>query len=209
MSQQHIQARRLTCIRGDRQLFTDLDVLLHSGQLLYLRGRNGSGKTTLLRTLCGLFHPDAGDVLWCGEKIADLGELFYRYVLFIGHAPGVKLELTPLENLRIYNRLRASGVSEAALWQALRDVELHNIAALPAHLLSAGQRRRIMLARLLIDASPLWLLDEPFVALDDVACDFLQTAIIAHIRRGGLVALTTHQQIQLPDVHIQHLFLGD
>ena len=209
MNNQHLQVKQLACIRGDRHLFSELDIRLDSGQLLYLQGRNGSGKTTLLRTLCGLFHPDEGEVLWCGKKVTELGELFYKDVLFVGHAPGIKLELTPLENLRIYTRLHELDVAEDALWQALQDIGLRGFEDLPARMLSAGQKRRIALARLLIDKAALWILDEPFTALDVVAVDLLQAIIAQHVSRGGMVILTTHQEVQLPDHQVQRLKLGD
>jgi len=209
MNNQHLQVKQLACIRGDRHLFSELDIQLNSGQLLYLQGRNGSGKTTLLRTLCGLFHPDAGEVLWCGEKVSDLGELFYKDVLFVGHAPGIKLELTPVENLRIYSRLHGLDVGDEALWNALQELGLKGFEDLPARMLSAGQKRRIALARLCIDKAPLWVLDEPFTALDVGAVDLLQKIIADHVSSGGMVILTTHQEVKLPDHQVQRLRLGE
>jgi heme exporter protein A len=209
MSNHHLQVKQLACIRGDRHLFSGLDIDLSSGQLLYLQGRNGSGKTTLLRTLCGLFHPDEGEVLWSGKRMAEMGESFYQQVLYIGHAPGIKLDLTPVENLRVYSRLHGLGADEQALWQALQTLGLKGFEDLPARMLSAGQKRRIALARLFIDRAALWILDEPFTALDVAAVELLQSLIVGHVDRGGMVILTTHQEVKLPDHQVQRLRLGE
>ena len=204
-----LRVHALTCIRGDRRLFSDLSFELASGQLLYLKGRNGSGKTTLLRSLCGLFHPDAGEVMWSGKKVSDLGERFYQDVLYIGHAPGIKLDLTPVENLRVYSRLHGLQADDRSLWQALQALGLKGFEDLPARMLSAGQKRRIALARLFIDRAPLWILDEPFTALDVAAVDLLQEMIAEHVSAGGMVILTTHQEVELTEEQIKRLVLGE
>ena len=209
MSNHSLEVKQLACIRGDRHLFANLDIQLNSGQLLYLQGRNGSGKTTLLRSLCGLFHPDEGEIRWSGKRVAELGEHFYDQVLYIGHAPGIKLDLTPVENLRVYSRLHGLNADEQALWQALQAIGLKGFEDLPARTLSAGQKRRIVLSRLFIDKAPLWILDEPFTALDVAAVDLLQGLIARHVEEGGMVILTTHQEVQLPDHQVQRLKLGN
>jgi len=208
MSDYPLQVNNLTCIRGDRRLFTDLSFELHASQLLHLKGRNGTGKTTLQRSLAGLFHPDAGDVLWGGQSIRDLGEVYYQDVLYLGHAPGIKLELSAAENLQTQCGLRGLSVSEDDAWVALQKLGLGGFEDLPARMLSAGQKRRIALARLFVDKAKLWILDEPFTALDVAAVDLLEDIIAEHLGTGGMVVLTTHQEVDLPDDRVMHITLG-
>jgi len=204
-----LRAENLTCMRGDRRLFTHLDVRVSSGELLYLEGKNGSGKTTLLRSLCSLFEPDQGKITWNGQPIGDLGDAFHQDLLYLGHHSGIKLELTPLENLRIACALDGIEVEEEDLWQALSGVGLKGFEDLPAKMLSQGQKRRVALARLLANDSPLWILDEPFTALDVGAVEMLQRVIVDHVARGGLVVLTTHQEVELTSGHAQRIRLGE
>ncbi len=208
MNLDHLQAHSLTCIRGDRRLFSDLSVSLKSGELLYLQGANGAGKTTLLRTLCGLFYPDEGHISWNGDKTQKVQDIFNQSLLYIGHQPAVKLELTPLENLRIACALDAQDVAEESLWTALEKVGLRGFEDLPAKMLSQGQKRRVSLARLFVSTAPLWVLDEPFNALDVEAVEMLQTVISNHIAKGGMAILTTHQEVPLTSGEVQRLRLG-
>jgi heme exporter protein A len=208
MSDYPLQVNNLTCIRGDRRLFTDLSFELQASQLLHLKGRNGTGKTTLQRSLAGLFHPDAGDVLWNGQSIRELGETYYQDMLYIGHAPGIKLELSAAENLRKQCGLRGLTVSEDDAWVALQKLGLAGFEDLPARMLSAGQKRRIALARLFVDKARLWILDEPFTALDVAAVDLLQDILAEHLGTGGMVVLTTHQEVELPDERVMQITLG-
>jgi heme exporter protein A len=208
MSDYPLQVNNLTCIRGDRRLFTDLSFELQASQLLHLKGRNGTGKTTLQRSLAGLFHPDAGDVLWNGQSIRELGETYYQDMLYIGHAPGIKLELSAAENLRTQCGLRGLTVSEDDAWVALQKLGLAGFEDLPARMLSAGQKRRIALARLFVDKARLWILDEPFTALDVAAVDLLQDILAEHLGTGGMVVLTTHQEVELPDERVMQITLG-
>ena len=204
-----LEVAKLTCVRGDRHLFSELSFELLPGQLLHLKGRNGSGKTTLQRAICGLFKPDAGDVLWSGESIATLAEDYYRDVIYIGHAPGIKLDLTPLENLRILNTLHNTPVDERSLWEALGKLGLNGFEDLPARMLSAGQKRRIPLARLFVEKARLWILDEPYTALDVAAIELLQARLAEHLSADGMVVLTTHQEVRLPDGGVTEVILGD
>lgn len=208
MTVNHLQAHALGCIRGDRRLFSGLCVSLQSGELLYLQGANGAGKTTLLRTLCGLFYPDEGYVSWNDEKTSQIQDVFNRSLLYIGHQTAVKLELTPLENLKIACALQGQYIEEARLWQALDQVGLGGFEDLPAKMLSQGQQRRISLARLFVSTAPLWILDEPFNTLDTQATGMLQTVIAGHISQGGLAILTTHQEVPLTSGDVQHIRLG-
>jgi len=203
-----LEVNNLECIRGDRSLFSELEFSLDAGELLHLQGHNGSGKTTLLRTLCGLIAPSEGVVSWNGKNIRRQREEFAAEMLFLGHLNGIKADLTAVENLRILCQLDGLGSSEEELWQVLEKMGLYGHEDLPVRVLSQGQKRRVSLARLLLSKSPLWLLDEPFTALDKAAVDFLQTVIADHIKQGGLVILTTHQEVALTTGEVKQLRLG-
>jgi heme exporter protein A len=187
----------LCCRRGDRCLFSALDFQLAPGQLLHLQGSNGSGKTTLLRALCGLLRPESGQILWQGSSIEKLAEDYYRDLLYLGHLNGIKGDLTGLENLRVAARLAGRSRRDAEIEQALARIGLGGFEDLPARMLSQGQKKRVALARLLLSDAPLWILDEPFVALDVSAVTLLDEVIRAHVEAGGLVVLTTHQALTL------------
>ncbi len=192
-----LEISSLSCRRGERCLFSALDFQLKPGQLLHLQGSNGSGKTTLLRALCGLLHPETGQIRWRGEPIERLAEDYYRDLLYLGHLNGIKGDLTGLENLRIASRLAGRGARDLAIGEALARIGLGGFADLPCRMLSQGQKKRVALARLLLSNSPLWILDEPFSALDVDAVTLLDDLIRAHIEGGGLVVLTTHQALTL------------
>jgi len=198
----------LECRRGDRRLFSGLDLVLGPGTLLHVRGRNGSGKTTLLRTLCGLFTPDAGEVRWRGESIRTLAEDYRRELLYCGHLNGIKSDLTGLENLAIAARLDGDPVGSDAVWQALARIGLRGFEDLPTRMLSQGQKRRVALARLILSRARLWVLDEPFTALDVEAVALLQGLIAEHLAGGGLVVMTTHQEVPLTSGQVARLDLG-
>ncbi len=203
-----LQVQGLSCVRGDRCLFSKLDFPLSRGELLYVHGHNGCGKTTLLRALCGLVLPDEGDILWQGESIRRLREDYTREVLYLGHLNGIKGDLTGVENLRISAALDGHGVTENEAWNALERIGLHGHEDLPTRVLSQGQKRRVGLARLLINRSPLWILDEPFSALDVGAVELLQLVIREHLEKGGMVILTTHQEVELITDNVRQLKLG-
>ncbi|HHH39103.1 MAG TPA: cytochrome c biogenesis heme-transporting ATPase CcmA [Sedimenticola sp.] len=198
----------LECVRGDRRLFSGLELTLEAGELLHLHGHNGSGKTTLMRAICGLIRPTAGEVRWKGEGIRRLGEEFNRELVYVGHKNGIKEDLTGVENLRIACVLDGIRVREEQAWEALERMGLRGCEDLPARVLSQGQKRRVSLARLLLHTSPLWILDEPFTALDKAAVSFLQTVIRSHVAQGGMVILTTHQEVSLTRGQVKQLQLG-
>jgi len=199
----------LACIRGDRQLFANLSFRVPPETLLHVRGRNGSGKTTLLRALCGLLRADAGEIRWRGEGIRDLAEDYHRDLLYFGHVNGIKADLTGLENLRIGATLDQDPVQDTEITAALDRIGLGGFEDLPTRMLSQGQKKRVALARLILSRAPLWILDEPFTALDVDAVDLLQGLIAEQVAGGGIVVLTTHQEVALTRGEIQRLTLGE
>jgi heme exporter protein A len=200
--------KNLQCTRGDRELFSDLSFSLEKSQLMMLEGQNGSGKTTLLRTLCGLYAPDEGEVLWQGESIKKQDEVYRRELFYLGHLNAIKPDLTVLENIRFNTRLAGESVNNDELMQALDTIGLFAFEDFPASQLSQGQKRRVALARLLVSKATLWILDEPFVALDVVAVELLQSIIADHVDNGGMVILTTHQEVPLTKGKIKRLSLS-
>ena len=191
-----LAAADLECARGGRTLFRGLSLALEPGELVRIAGENGRGKTSLLRILCGLLTPDAGAVRWNGEPIARLREEFARNLVYLGHAPAVKDELTAAENLATSARLAGLDLPAEQVAGALARF------GVPADRLvgrlSQGQRRRAALARLAVsEAVPLWLLDEPFAALDAAAAALVESLVSAHAARGGMAVFTTHQDTRL------------
>jgi heme exporter protein A len=188
-----LETSELACERGGLRLFADLEFSLAPGDLLRVRGANGAGKTTLLRTLAGLTQPAAGTIRWRGHPI---GDEYRREMLFLGHAPAVKDELTVLENLEFSARI--SDLVNPKYKEALERLAIAHLADLPARFLSQGQRKRAALARLALSARvPLWLLDEPFSALDDEAIGRVSALCEAHLAAGGMVVLTSHQDVPI------------
>ena len=204
-----LEATRIGCVRGHRRLFGDLSFRLEANQSLRVGGGNGSGKTSLLRMVAGLSPVESGEVLWKGRRIAASGEDFRRELLFLGHANGLKDDLTPIENLRHGLALAGMKVGDAALRNALAEQGLAGVADLPVKLLSQGQKRRVALARLWFSADkPLWVLDEPFAALDTASVGRTAAVVLAQLRRGGMVLFTTHQEVELAGAQVRSLELG-
>jgi len=202
-----LQAVALACERDWRLLFDGLDLDLAGGILLQVAGPNGSGKTSLLRLLAGLMQPTAGKVLLNGKPLARQHGELGRSLLWIGHAAGIKGLLTAEENLAWLCALHQPAAREA-IWQALEAVGLRGFEDVPCHTLSAGQQRRVALARLYLDAPPLWILDEPFTALDKQGVAQLEAHLAQHCERGGLVVLTTHHTLQQTPSGYRVLDLG-
>ena len=189
-----LHASDLACLKGDRLLFRGLTFTVAAGAMLRVAGPNGYGKTSLLRILCGLAVPEYGEVRWRGLSIAREREMFHRALLYVGHAPALNDLLTPLENLRFAVATGGEAFDEAACVAALERIGLGDQIDLPARVLSQGQRRRVGLARLFLSSSrPVWILDEPFTALDVAAVTDLAAILSAHCDDGGTVVLTTHQ----------------
>lgn len=193
--------QNLVCLRGGRRLFGPLTSRLEPGDLLWVRGANGAGKTSLLRILCGLMAATEGEIFWGGRPIGDLQEDFCQHLIFLGHLAALKEDLTPLENLLIACQLSGQDISEMQARSALSDAGLQGREDTPVRHLSQGQRRRSALARLSTgSAAALWILDEPFNALDKTATAWLASVIRDHQSRSGMVILTTHQDVPLSDI---------
>lgn len=195
MTNLRLQAVALACERDWRLLFEGLDLDLGSGVMLQVAGPNGSGKTSLLRLLAGLMQPTAGELLLNGKPLTSQGTELGSNLLWIGHAAGIKGLLTAEENLAWLCALHRPSERES-IWRALAAVGLRGFEDVPCHNLSAGQQRRVALARLYLDAPPLWILDEPFTALDKHGVAQLEAHLAQHCERGGLVVLTTHHTLQ-------------
>ena len=179
--------------RGLSALFSHLDLNLNAGELIYLKGANGSGKTSLLRIIAGLSSSEAGTISWHGADIQSAREDYIANLLYIGHAPAVKEDLTVAENLLTSLRMAGSFSTEEMINQALSEVGLSKRKSLPTRVLSQGQKKRLALARLSIERRPLWILDEPFNALDIEAIKWLEAQLEKHLSQGGMVILTSHQ----------------
>ena len=192
-----LELSKLGCVRGDRRLFSGLDLSVSPGTYIQLTGPNGSGKTSLLRILCGLLAPAEGEVKWEGANIRSLGEEFYTSVTYLGHRHGVKDELSAIENVRITNALNGVSVSKERAEEVLGQMGLADRESLPARLLSEGQRRRVGLARLLVCNTRLWLLDEVLTSLDKRAVLLVRSLIENHIAGGGIAIVATHQELEL------------
>ena len=200
-----LRANALTCVRGERTLFTGLDLEVSAGEWLHVRGENGIGKTSLLRLLSGLTKPGAGEIFWNEQLISADPSEYHRNLLFLGHRDSLKEDLTALENLSIATALDGIAVTEDEILLALHRFGLRGREDLPVNCLSAGQKRRVLLARLLLRQAKLWILDEPFNALDVRAVEMLSELILEHIASGGMAIMTSHQEIPMPNGRVVQL----
>jgi heme exporter protein A len=203
-----LEVTNLTCVRGTRRLFRDLNFSASEGDLLELRGPNGSGKTSLLRILCGLATPAAGEVRWQGQAIRKLGEEYYALVAYLGHQNAVKDELTAIENLKISSAVAGKTLSTSEAREILTRVGLSQQQNLPARVLSAGQRRRLGMTRLLTSTARLWILDELLTSLDETAMNLSREFITEHLKNDGIAIVATHQELNLAVPKIQQLRLS-
>lgn len=203
-----LQVNNLSCVREDRTLFKHLSFSVAPGDLVQIEGPNGVGKTSLLRLLTGLSQPFAGEVCWNGENIRHCRDEYHANLLYLGHQPGVKAALTPFENLKFYQQLHHPQQTETDLLQILARVGLAGFEENPAGQLSAGQQRRVALARLWLSQKPaIWILDEPFTAIDKQGVKVLEQLFLAHAERGGMVILTTHQDLTLMQGRLKSISL--
>ena len=197
----------LSCQRGERTLFSELNFALQPGWLLHVRGANGSGKTSLMRLVAGLTLPAAGQVQWNGHPITADADGYRGALLYLGHAPALKDDFSAVENLCLASRLAGEHIEEEQACETLGRWGLKGRTQLPCRLLSQGQRRRVGLARLELTRRPLWLLDEPLASLDAQATALLESLLERHLAQGGLALLTTHQPIKTPPERTRELRL--
>ena len=195
----------LACLRGSRMVFVGLDFALQPGGALLLLGPNGSGKSSLLRLMAGLLRPFRGDMTWRGISLKAEPDALRGHVHYVGHADAVKPVLTAVENLKFWAAMDGQPDPQNTAAQALATLGVPHIADTPGRFLSAGQKRRLNLARVLAAPAPLWLLDEPTVALDKAGVKLLEGVIDDHRRGGGMVVLSTHADIALPGAVELHL----
>ncbi len=191
-----LHCKKLTCVREERILFKDLSFTVNSGEIVQVEGPNGVGKTSLFRLLVGLSTAYAGEIFWQGQVISSDRESFYQQLLYLGHKTGIKPELTALENLQFFQQMHTTH-SEVNLWDVLAKVGLAGYEDITTSQLSAGQQRRVALARLWLNDCPLWILDEPFTAIDKSGVAVLEELFIKHAQNGGIVLLTTHQDLSI------------
>jgi heme exporter protein A len=202
-----LDIQSLECVRDDRLLFSDLSFSLAEAEVLQIEGPNGCGKTSLLRIVCGLRLADAGKVMWRGESIRANREDYYANMVYIGHLPCIKGELTVMENVRSLLDTRSLAVSDTVIESALDKVGLASYEDVPGKALSSGQRRRILLAFIELAQAKLWVLDEPLTALDVQGVALMESMILEHRQAGGSVIFTTHHGMQL-DCEMRSVRLG-
>ena len=207
LEMQMLEAVDLSCARGERQLFSGLNFSLRAGNALQAFGPNGCGKTSLLRIICGLLSPVGGEVRWDGTNIRRLGEEYCGVIAYVAHQTVVKDELNPLENLRISSGVAGHVLSKPEAQVILERIGLGRQQHLPARLLSAGQRRRLALSRLLASRARLWILDEPLASLDDAGVTLACNLIDEHVSNGGMAIIATHQEMNLSAGQMQRIEL--
>ena len=203
-----LQASNLSCIRGDRELFSGVGFELAPGGLLRLLGANGAGKTSLLRLLCGLLRPDTGNVQWNGVDTDADPDAFHAAMLYLGHQNALQDALTVQENLAFFAALAGDSGIALRTVPALTRMGVHACQHKLVRHLSQGQKRRAALSRLLLTQAPLWILDEPFVALDHAAILTLAEVVSEHLQQGGMVIMTSHQDVAIAARQEQSLELG-
>lgn len=203
-----LEVKNLFCERDERVLFSNFSLQINSAEVVQVIGQNGSGKTTLLRILCGLSDAYTGDIFWQGKALDEVRDEYYQSMLYVGHLAGVKGALTPEENLHWMMQLD-KGLNKCSIMDALKQVGLFGFEDVPCHSLSAGQQRRVGLARLYLSSAPLWILDEPFTALDKKGVREKEVLIANHVHEGGAVILTTHHDLMIPGKTVRPVNLDE
>ena len=203
-----LEVKNLFCERDERILFENFSFQINPAEVVQIVGQNGSGKTSLLRILCGLSDAYSGEIYWQGHAIDEVRDEYYQSMLYVGHLAGVKSVLTPEENLRWMMQLD-KGLNKCSIMDALQQVGLFGFEDVPCHSLSAGQQRRVGLARLYLSNAPLWILDEPFTALDKKGVQEKEMLIANHVHEGGAVILTTHHDLMVPGKTVRPINLDE
>lgn len=203
-----LEAENISCTRGYRDLFSGLGFCLEPGQILRVEGENGSGKTSLLRILSSLALPVEGVVSWKGEDIRKPDSDYFKHMLYLGHKPGIKFELSAIENLQLAKALFGNR-DHNGIEEALYQVGLYGFEDIPCGYLSAGQKRRVALAQLFLTQASLWVLDEPYTSLDVAAVALLESVFEKHVQAGGMLIITSHQQVKIDGCVIKRLVLPD
>ena len=193
-----LYCKNLTCVREDKILFQNLTFNAQAGEIVQVEGPNGVGKTSLFRLIIGLSLPYSGDILWNNQSTSEDRESFHEKLLYLGHKSGIKPELTCLENLQFFQKMHPSYES-IDLSNIIAKVGLAGYEDVITAQLSAGQQRRVALARLWLNDCPLWILDEPFTAIDKSGVAVLESLIVEHAKNGGIVILTTHQDLKISE----------
>ena len=205
-----LKGENISVWRGDNLLLHELSLTIDAGDVVQVLGANGSGKTTLLRILCGIGIADDGDVLWRGEPIAHARDQFHAELLYLGHKSGIKSSLTPVENLLFFCELAGIENSEGVqhkIHAALTELALQDKANIPCRNLSAGQQRRVSLARLILEPATLWVLDEPLTALDKAGLQWVENQVASHVEKGGAVVLTSHTNFNARQLSVRRFEL--
>ena len=202
----NLELNNLACWRNEQVLFSGLNFSLSPQNVLFLQGENGSGKTSLLRILCGFRLPDEGEISW-GEQLTSSMPEYFENISYVGHKNGIKDELTVEENLNLMRSMATA--SDIQTENVLKQIGLFKRADVLARQLSAGQKRKLALARLMMTENSFWILDEPFTALDKASVRFFESLIKKHIARGGMLILTSHHEIDLSGLSVHHFNLSN
>ena len=201
-----LRARNLHLWRGERHVLRGVSCAIDAGEVLHVYGPNGSGKTSLLRVICGLLHAEEGEVLWQGVSIHDANSAYHASIAYLAHDTALKGDLTPVENLRFSVGMRRELAADE-IRAMLGELGVADCADLPSRVLSAGQRRRVALCRVLLSRARLWILDEPFTNLDSVSSEQISNALASHLDTGGLALIAAHQGLQVRSGTVRQLGL--
>lgn len=205
---QGLLVKNLTCLRNDKLLFRGINFTLNAGEILHIHGQNGVGKSSLLRILCGLLQSAEGEIFWQGQLVNLDPIQFKSNMGYLGHKLGLKERLTVAENIKLFVNAKNSDERDRIIDDVLTHMGVRQIKNNLCDMLSAGQKQRVALARLLAKKCKLWLLDEPFNSIDVGGIEILENVIREHIQEGGMVVLTSHQPVEIKEISIQKLHLS-